>query len=102
MRHPESPRFAGALLGLGVIAAAAMFVAVLLLTFGPFAQRAPASSTASAKQKPIASLSNSELVAALGEPYGTLDCQKTLGLQGMTGIAWLDETQGRVVVVCAP
>lgn len=100
MKHPESPRFAGALVGLGIVAVAALAAVGLLLTSprdGDSAGPVPA-----VTQKPISKLSNAELIAFLGEPYGAIDCAQTLGVPaGLAGLAWVDDKKGRIVVVCA-
>lgn len=101
MRHPESPRFAGALAGLGVIALAALVAVVLLVAFGPPPKTTGASVVP--KSVSVTELDNAQLLEQLGEPAGAIDCEQALQLQQqMTGFVWVDQANGRLVVVCAP
>lgn len=101
MRHPESPRFAGALAGLSVVALAALIAAMLLVAFGPPAKTSSAPTVA--KVIPVADLDNEQLLEALGEPAGAIDCAQGFGMPpGSTGFGWIDQANGRVVVVCVP
>ena len=109
MRHPISPRFHGALTGLGVVATAAMFLTVVLLVFGPFGLHKAAAQTP-AQSKPIVSMTNEELATNLGEPAGTIDCAVALtaagvdvGGQKLTGLVWdQGASQGRLIIACSP
>lgn len=98
MKHPESARFAGALAGLGVVVVAAAFACGLLFFF----PQTKITGSAPATPKPVSALSNADLIEQLGEPYGPLDCAQTFGVQeGLTGLAWVDDGKGRIIVVCA-
>lgn len=82
------PRIEGALVGLAVVALAAVFFLVLLPTASKVAN-AP-------RPDPLSGWSTQRLMEGLGEYDQRIDCAD-LGLQGLTGYVWvkLDRLTGR-------
>lgn len=97
-KHPESTTIRGALVGLGVVAIAAVFALGLLPGMARVAE---------AKQAPrLNSWSTARIMDELGDYDQRVDCAE-FGLQGLTGYVWVkvDTLTGqptRFLFLCKP
>lgn len=95
MRHAATPRVQGALVGLAVVALAALFFFVL----APLLPKTV--DAAEARNDLLRAWASERVKAELGEYDERVpDCGGMA--QGLTGYVWVDEGHARILILCEP